>query len=286
MLNIKLIEPTATDEEGLEIKTAEHYYDRFNNPVNLSYIGPIIKGIDVGKLRYKDLNIDYPTVDLCSVSVKQKDYDLGGYRIRYFRPEHLDKPAPVVFFIHGGAYCCGTIDRYNLINRRLAELIDGVVIHIDYTLSPETGFPTALRQSYHAIEYVAKNADRFMIDPDKIAIMGDSAGAHCCAALALEDRKKRYIKMIIMYYPVLDMSDYSYSKFDISYFGKNFSPMLEARIRSLTDISYIKKLFLQNNEDPKDELISPLLAENLSAYPYTLMFCAEYDFLTIQCEEF
>lgn len=286
MLKKYFIEPSAKTINGLEVVTEEYYQRRASSLPETGYIGPMIKGVDVGRLRFKDLHPDYPTYELCGIPVDYEDFDLGGYRVRLFCPRHLDKPLPVVFFVHGGGYTTGTIERYNKINRRLAELVEGIVVHVDYTLSPETGFPTALRQAYHAVEYMVKEHKRFLIDPEKVAIMGDSAGGHCCAGLGLEDLENRYIKTVVLYYPVVDMSDYSAAKFRPDFFGKNLSPLIEARIRHLVDLSEIRQFFLQNREDPSDELISPLLSTRLSGYPPTLLICAEYDFLTIQNEEF
>lgn len=284
MYNKTVVEPTVKCEDGLEKMTHEYYGNRKRE--KLGYIGPIIKGVDVGAERYADLNLDYETQDLTTVKVEYKDFDFGGYRVRWFHPETVTEKAPVIFYIHGGGYVTGTIERYNHMNSRLAELINGIVFHIDYTLSPETGFPTALEQSYHAIEYVVKNPDRFLVDPDKVAIMGDSAGGHCCAALPLRDRENRYIKMNILYYPVVDMTKESAGRFDISRYGTNLTPLVEGRVRALVNTDGMNKMFLQNNEDPYDELISPIFAKDLTGYPRTLIFTAEYDFLTLQSEDF
>ena len=283
MLIKKIIEPTELCSNRLEKATSDYYANRQRK--KLGYIGPTIKGIDVGAARYFDIHQDYEPVELCTTPTETKDYDFGGYRVRWFHPETVTGPAPVIFFIHGGGYVSGTIDRYDKMNRRLAELINGIVIHVDYTLSPETGYPTAMEQSYHAIEYVYNNPDEFLVDREKIAIMGDSAGGHCCAALCLRDKDTKYIKIAFLYYPLLDLTDYSANNFDISRFGDDLDPVVSARVLSLKE-SNLGTIFLQNGEDPKDELISPLLSEDLAGYPRTVIFTAEFDFLRLQCEEF
>ncbi|MBQ7223367.1 MAG: alpha/beta hydrolase [Erysipelotrichaceae bacterium] len=278
------IEPTVKTAKGLDIVTDNYYSFRVKKKPEIT--GPVIKGVDVGLTRFADLNLDYQTTDLCTTEVEYEDYDIGGYRVRWFHPLSVVENAPVIFYIHGGGYITGTIERYVNVDKRLAELINGIVVHVDYTLSPETGYPTAIEQSYHAIEYMLYYHDRFLIDPEKVAIMGDSAGGNCCAALPFRDRKNNYIKLNILYYPAVDMTDYSPKKFDMSYFGKGLDPMVEARVRSLVDTSDMNRAYLQNGEDPHDEMISPLLAKNFEGYPRTLVICAEYDFLTMQSEEF
>ena len=283
MLIKKIIEPTEKCPNRLEKATSDYYVNRARP--KLGYIGPTIKGMDVGAARYFDIHQDYEPLELCTTPVEEKDYDFGGYRIRWFHPVTVKGPAPVIFFIHGGGYIGGTMDRYNKMNRRLAELINGIVIHVDYTLCPETGYPTALEQSYHAVEYVYNNPEVFLVDREKIAIMGDSAGGHCCATLCLRDKETKYIKMAFLYYPVLDFTDYSANKFIMADFGEDLEPVVKARVLSLKD-SNLSGIFLQNGEDPTDELISPLLSKDLTGYPRTVIFTAEFDFLRIQCEEF
>ncbi len=284
MYNKTVIEPTEKYEDGLEKVTHDYYVNRKRE--KLGYIGPTVRGIDVGAARYADLNLDYPTYDITTEKVTYKDFDFGGYRVRWFRPESVEGKAAAIFYIHGGGYLTGTIERYNHMNSRLAELIHGNVFHVDYTLSPETGFPTALHQCYHSIEWVVKNCDEYLTDPDKIAIMGDSAGGNACAVLPLMDRENRYIKMNILYYPAVDMTQESAKKFDLSKFGTNLTPFVEARVKALMGGGGMNEIYLQNNEDPYDELISPIFAKDLTGYPRTLCFTAEFDFLTLQSEDF
>ena len=282
MLKKNYIQPTESYPNRLEKETFDYYGKRNRGP--LGYIGPRIKGIDVGAARYYDINQDYTPLELCTTPTEQKDYDFGGYRVRWFHPLTVTGNAPVIVFVHGGGYIAGTMDRYDKMNRRLAELINGIVMHVDYTLSPETGFPTALEQSYHVIEYIYHNPEKFLIDRDKIAIMGDSAGGNCCAALGLRDKETKYIKMEFLYYPVLDFTRYSADTFEIERYGE-MDDFVKAKTLSLKDTD-LTHIFLQNNEDPSDELISPLLSKDLRGYPRTIMINAEFDFLRQQCEVF
>ena len=284
MYNKTVVEPTVKMEDGLEKVTHDYYANRKRE--KLGYIGPTIRGIDVGAARYTDLHLDYVTMDLTTEKVEYKDEDFGGYRVRWYRPVSVEGKATTIIYVHGGGYLTGTLERYNHMNSRLAELIHGNVFHVDYTLSPEACFPTALHQCYHAIEWIVKHNDEYLTDPEKVAIMGDSAGGNACAALPLMDRENRYIKMNILYYPAVDMTGESAKRFDIRKYGENLSPMVEARVRSLIDTSGMNAMYLQHDEDPYDELISPIFAKDLTGYPKTVCFTAEFDFLTLQSEDF
>lgn len=280
-----VIEPTEKTELGVEVKTQEYYRGRKRE--KLAPIGPLIKGIDVGVARYADLHLDYPTYDLTTSEIVYSDFDFGGFRVRWFHQAQLQQDkALTVFFIHGGGFMTGTLERYVHLDKRVCELIDGNLFHIDYTLSPETGYPTALEQCYFAIKTIVENAEKYHVDPEKVAIMGDSAGGNLCAALPFRDKETRYIKYNILYYPLVDFTDYSNQKFDLSFYGENLDPFVIERINNLRGNKGLNKIYLQNQEDPTDELISPLLAKDFSGYPATLVLSAHYDFLSLQALEF
>lgn len=286
-MKVNLVKATELAPNGVEKQTCEYYTNKAKNPVKVGKIGPVILGKDVGAMRWSDIHYDYPIYELATTEVEHKDFDLGGYRVRWFHPTHITGLAPVIFFVHGGGYMTGTIERYDKIHRRLAELIDGIVVHVDYTLCPETSFPTALEQSFHAIEWMVTHNEEYHIDPEKVAIMGDSAGGNCCAALGLRDRETKYVKLNFLYYPAVDMTMDSRNKFDLSKYGENLDELIVKRIMGMANsIGGMNDVFLQHGEDPRYELISPLHSENLKGYPRTVMIVAEYDYLTQESEAF
>ncbi len=60
-----------------------------------------------------------------------------------------------------------------------------MTVGIDYTVAPEAQFPTPIRQTNAALAYIIANAKRFHIDPERIFLAGDSAGAQIVAQSAL-----------------------------------------------------------------------------------------------------
>jgi acetyl esterase len=105
-----------------------------------------------------------------------------------FRPAQAQGPLPVVVWVHGGGFVAGSrADLYNYLQVFAARGF--VAIAMDYTLAPRARFPTPVRQTNEALAYILANAHRFQIDPTRIFLAGDSAGAQIAAqsALAISD---------------------------------------------------------------------------------------------------
>src|SRR5260370_35373640 len=90
-----------------------------------------------------------------------------------------EKNRPVVVWIHGGALIMG--NRGQIDRELLRKLLEAgyVVVSIDYRLAPETKLPAILEDLEDACKWVrVKGPELFGIDPDKMAVMGGSAGGY------------------------------------------------------------------------------------------------------------
>ena len=99
-----------------------------------------------------------------------------------FRPASMSEPLPLVLWVHGGGWVGGSKDELSSYLKLIAShgyLVAGP----RYSLAPEHQYPTPPRQMMRALEYLQSNAGRLQIDPDRIAIAGDSAGAQIAAQL-------------------------------------------------------------------------------------------------------
>lgn len=99
------------------------------------------------------------------------------------RPAAATDPLPVVMWVHGGGWLAGSKDEAADYLRLVAR--DGyAVVAPDYTLAPDAHYPGPVRQLAAALTHVQQHAGRLGLDPRRIVIAGDSAGAQLAAQLA------------------------------------------------------------------------------------------------------
>ncbi|CDJ65305.1 alpha/beta hydrolase fold domain containing protein, putative [Eimeria necatrix] len=96
---------------------------------------------------------------------------------------------PVLIFLHGGGLVALSTAAYDKLVRRMTNLIgaaNGVVVSIDYRLSPEHKFPIPMEDCLNAINFVVQHAEELGIDSSKLALIGDSAGGALVASVLAE----------------------------------------------------------------------------------------------------
>ncbi|MCK5822113.1 MAG: alpha/beta hydrolase [Bacteroidales bacterium] len=106
-----------------------------------------------------------------------------------YKRKDLDKNAPVLIFIHGGSWTKGKRSDY------LPYLVDFadkgyVTATITYRLSQIAPFPAAVEDAKCAVRWIRTHAQDYMINPEKIAVVGGSAGAHLAMMLAYSDENE------------------------------------------------------------------------------------------------
>jgi acetyl esterase len=110
-------------------------------------------------------------------------------RLRLHRPVDTRAALPALLYLHGGGWTYFSIDTHDRLMRELAARSGRVVIGVDYALAPEARFPVAVEQVAAAWRWVHAQAAELGLDPRRIALGGDSAGANLSlgAALRLRD---------------------------------------------------------------------------------------------------
>ena len=119
-------------------------------------------------------------------------------------PERSAKPA--ILHLHGGGLVVGKPEVAMQELQRLSAELGVVVVSVDYRLAPEHPFPAGLNDAYAALAWLHGSAKELGIDPQRIAVMGESAGAGLAAAVSLRarDRKELPIRFQLLRYPMLD----------------------------------------------------------------------------------
>src|SRR5512134_273883 len=92
-------------------------------------------------------------------------------------------PHPVLVYLHGGGWVCGSPKTHRKLAHRFAEA-GYLVFNVDYRLAPEHPFPTPFEDCLAAVRWAHRETARFGGDPARLAVGGDSAGGNLSAAVA------------------------------------------------------------------------------------------------------
>jgi len=105
--------------------------------------------------------------------------EAGGVALRFdhYRPLQVTGAAPAVVFVHGGGWMRG--DPSQAAGNALHFAREGIAtVSISYRLAPASRFPAPLDDVRHGLRWVRAHAGELGIDPERIALLGVSAGAH------------------------------------------------------------------------------------------------------------
>ena len=97
--------------------------------------------------------------------------------------EDTARSLPTIVWVHGGAFVSGSKDDVANYLRILAGQ-GYTTVGVDYSLAPAKAYPTPLRQTSKALAHLVANARQLHVDPARIVLAGDSAGAHIVVQLA------------------------------------------------------------------------------------------------------
>ncbi len=121
-------------------------------------------------------------------------------KLNTYRPLAIGK-YPALIVIYGGAWRQGTPDNDDTFSRYLAA--QGYsVIAIDYRHAPQYHFPTQLEDVQTALNYILSHAEELEVDPERVALMGRSAGAHLAMLAAYQSDTIPFRAVVNYYGPV------------------------------------------------------------------------------------
>ncbi|MEQ8258192.1 MULTISPECIES: alpha/beta hydrolase [Roseovarius] len=114
------------------------------------------------------------------------DGDVAGLLFRPYAGDAAGGALPVVVYVHGGGWVFGELASHRLLCARMAAGANCAVLSVDYRLAPENRCPAQLEDCQRAISWVVKNGPAMGLDPSRMFLAGDSAGAGLAAAMAAE----------------------------------------------------------------------------------------------------
>ena len=98
-------------------------------------------------------------------------------------PDGTDKPLPTIVSIHGGGYVYGSKEIYRRYAMDMARR-GFAFVNFNYRLAPKWKFPAPLHDTNAVMHWIVKNAHRYHLDPQRIILVGDSAGAQLTSQYA------------------------------------------------------------------------------------------------------
>ncbi|WAJ46381.1 alpha/beta hydrolase [Mycobacterium sp. Aquia_216] len=133
-------------------------------------------------------------------------HDFAEVPVRIYASADRVTPAATLLYLHGGAYVMGDLTLADSTARMLVERAGVTVVAVDYRLAPEHPYPAGLADSYAALQWVADHGGDFGFDPDRLGVLGESAGGGLAAALTLlaRDREGPGLRAQFLDAPTID----------------------------------------------------------------------------------
>ena len=193
----------------------------------------------------------------------------GTLRLRLYVPAGADAGGPGILFIHGGGWVICSLDTHDGVCRRLANAAQLRVASLDYRLAPEHPFPAPLDDCVAAVRWLAAEGAALGIDPQRIALAGDSAGANLALAtlLALRDGGHRLPRTAALIYGAYQ---YEFTGGSYNAFGGG------EYILSAPTMRWFRDHYLPDPAQRRNPLAAPLLAD-LAGLPPLYVAAAELD---------
>ena len=209
-----------------------------------------------------------PVEDVAAVADHRVPVAGGEITVRAYSPGSPG-PHPALVYYHGGGWVIGDLYTHDGLCRSLTNMARCAVLSVDYRLAPEFKYPVAADDSYAALEWAVANAARLRIDPRRVAVGGDSAGANLATVIALMVRERRGPALVhqVLIYPVTDhdLNTRSYIENATGY------------VLTREGMRWFWNHYLAREAQGREPYASPLRAPSLAGLPPALVITAEYD---------
>jgi len=176
---------------------------------------------------------------------------------------------PALIYFHGGGLVAGSLDTHDPICRALGNATGCMIVAVDYRLAPEHPFPAAIYDGCHATVWIAAHARELGIDPGRLGVCGDSAGATLAAVVCqkVSASGEARLALQLLLCPIMDFCTETDSRRDYA----------AGYLVDQATLDHDLKHYLGADGDPAHPRVSPLRATDVSDLPPTCIHTAEFD---------
>jgi acetyl esterase len=204
----------------------------------------------------------------------------GHVQVRIVRPPRRSGMLPGVVYGHGGGWVFGDRRTHDRLIRSLALAADAAVIFVDYTRAPEARHPVQNEQAYAVLGWLADNGAEVGVDPERLAVAGDSSGANMATVVALLAKRRGGPQLAgqALFFPTTDAA------FDTpSYDRYADGPYLDRAA-----MQWFWDHYVPDQTRRADPTAAPLRAslDELAGLPPALVITAEHDPLRDEGEQY
>jgi len=183
-------------------------------PLGYYFVAPVYLAAWTGIEKIVNLSPEIPS-DIREIkNIEYKNINGKSLQLDMYIPDNIQKPAPLLVFIHGGGWRSGNRSDY------LVYLIDFarrgyITATVSYRFLSDSCYPACVVDISDAVKWFFKNGDTYGYDPDRIALIGGSAGAHLALLTAYGWKKQgsdadssgsKHIKAVVDIYGPYDLT--------------------------------------------------------------------------------
>jgi len=186
----------------------------------------------------------------------------GQVPCRLYLPDGVERP-PLLVYAHGGGFVQGSLPSWDAMLRELVRQSSVAALSVDYRLAPEHHFPVAFDEIVAMIRLAAREGTDLGIDPTRLAVGGDSAGANLAlaAALALRNASERALGLMLLIYGCYSTDTE----------GASWQAFGRGAGLSQTQMRWIWDTYLERPEQRSDWRAAPILADPAGLPPAYLI---------------
>lgn len=196
-------------------------------------------------------------------------------RVRVYRPDGVEGPAPTVVYFHGGGWFRGDLDTHDQVVRRLVRDTGAVLVSVDYRLAPEHPWPAATHDATRVVAWISERLGAYG-GSEVLAVAGDSAGANLAAIATQQLRDRVRIAAQLLVYPATDLLGHHPSKDEFA----------TGHLLTGSMMDHINRLYFSGEAPaPDDPRHSPLHGD-VAGLPPAVVATAECDVLRDEGEAY